>query len=94
MSPLSNSEIQEALQNLEGWEFKEDKITKDFSFQNFRKAMAFINEVAFEAEELQHHPELFNVYNNVSISLSTHDAGNKVTAKDTELATKIEALLR
>ncbi|MDX1619101.1 MAG: 4a-hydroxytetrahydrobiopterin dehydratase [Balneolaceae bacterium] len=90
--PLSDEQIVEALKDLEGWIHEEDKLKKDFSFENFRDAIAFINRIAFEAEEQVHHPELFNVYNSLSIALSTHDAGGKVTEKDLKLAKTIESL--
>lgn len=91
-TPLSEDKINEALSDLDGWSHENDKIKKEFSFDNFRDAIAFINRIAFEAEEQVHHPELFNVYNSVSIALSTHDAGGKVTEKDLKLAKTIESL--
>jgi len=90
--PLSNDEINTALSELGGWSHEEDKLKKEFSFDNFRDAMAFITRIAFEAEEQVHHPEIFNVYNTVNIALSTHDAGGKVTEKDLKLAKSIESL--
>ncbi|MEL7834138.1 4a-hydroxytetrahydrobiopterin dehydratase [Fodinibius sp. Rm-B-1B1-1] len=90
--PLSDSKISELLSDLPGWEHEDDKLSKEFGFDNFRDAIAFINRIAFEAEEQVHHPEIFNVYNTVNISLSTHDAGGKVTEKDVKLAKKIETL--
>lgn len=90
--PLNTEEIEQALTNLDGWSHEEDKLKKEFSFDNFRDAMAFITRIAFEAEEQVHHPELFNVYNTVNIALSTHDAGGKVTEKDVKLAKSIESL--
>lgn len=90
--PLSNEKISQELNELPGWEHENDKLSKEFNFDNFRDAMAFINRIAFEAEEQVHHPEIFNVYNTVNISLSTHDAGGKVTAKDVKLAKTIESL--
>lgn len=91
-TPLSDDQIAEALSDLEGWSHEDDKLKRDYSFDNFRDAIAFINRIAFEAEEQVHHPELFNVYNSVSIALSTHDAGGKVTEKDLKLAKTIESL--
>lgn len=91
-TPLSEDQITEALSDLDGWSHEDDKLKKEFSFDNFRDAIAFINRIAFEAEEQVHHPELFNVYNSVSIALSTHDAGGKVTEKDVKLAKTIESL--
>lgn len=90
--PLSNDIIAEKLQELPGWEYSDDKITKEFSFDNFKDAVSFIIRISFEAEEQVHHPEIFNVYNTVRISLTTHDAGDKVTEKDVSLAKTIESL--
>jgi len=90
--PLSSEKITTSLSELEGWSHEEDKLKKEFSFDNFRDAMAFITRIAFEAEEQVHHPEIFNVYNTVNIALSTHDAGGKVTEKDLKLAKSIESL--
>jgi 4a-hydroxytetrahydrobiopterin dehydratase len=90
--PLSNEDISKELEDLSDWSHENDKLIKEFNFDNFRDAMAFINRIAFEAEEQVHHPEIFNVYNTVRISLSTHDAGGKVTGKDIKLAKTIESL--
>ncbi len=90
--PLSDDQIAKELKNLPGWEHENDKLSKELNFDNFRDAMSFINRIAFEAEEQVHHPEIFNVYNTVNISLSTHDAGGKVTQKDIKLAKTIESL--
>lgn len=90
--PLSGDKIAEELQGLSGWEHDENKIKKEFSFDDFRDAMTFLNRIAFEAEDQVHHPEIFNVYNTVKIALSTHDAGGKVTEKDIKLAKTIESL--
>lgn len=90
MEALTKKEIEAALLNLEGWNFKNDKLEKEFEFDNFKEALSFIVRIGFEAENLVHHPEIFNVYNKVRIQLSTHDAGDKVTQKDVELATAIE----
>ena len=90
--PLSNDAVTNELQELPGWEHSDDKITREFSFDNFRDAIGFITRISFEAEEQVHHPEIFNVYNTVRISLTTHDAGDKVTGKDVSLAKTIESL--
>ncbi len=90
--PLSEAEIKKNLSGLKGWSHEDDKLKKEFSFDNFRDAMAFITRISFEAEEQVHHPEIFNVYNTVKIALSTHDAGGKVTEKDLKLAKSIESL--
>lgn len=91
--PLSEQDIRDALNSLEGWEFEGNKIKKEFSFNDFSEALGFIVRVGIEAEKQVHHPELFNVYNTVKIQLSTHDAGDKVTRKDIELAQAIESIL-
>ncbi len=79
------------LVKLPNWQFKNNGIEKQFVFKNFIAAMAFMVKVGIHAEKLNHHPELFNVYNKVNIRLSTHDAGG-LTAKDFELAIAIENL--
>ena len=81
------------LENLKDWHFKKNAIEKDFKFKNFTQALGFIVQVGLLAEKLNHHPELFNVYNKVNISLNTHDSGG-VTTKDFELATQIESLFQ
>ena len=91
-NPLNESEITEALKQLSGWKWQNDRLKKTFSFASFREAMSFILRVSYEAEERNHHPEIFNCYNRVEIGLNTHDAGGKVTAKDTELARAIEEI--
>ena len=90
--PLSGEQIEAALAGLPGWSLAGDKIVKSYQFKDFREAISFIMRLAFEAEALNHHPELFNVYNRVEVRLNTHDAGGKVTAKDIVLAGKIEEL--
>ena len=75
------------------WEQKDNKLYRKFMFKDFSEAFAFMTRVAIEAEKANHHPEWKNVYNTVEILLSTHDAGNVVTAKDEKLAQKIDALL-
>ncbi len=87
---LNQSQIDTALKDLPGWRFDEDKLSKAFEFGSFKEALSFIVRVGLEAENLDHHPELFNVYDKVKLSLSTHDAGGKVTQKDVDLARAIE----
>lgn len=87
---LTQDELDSALSTLNGWSFANDSLTKEFTFGTFREAISFIVRMSFEAEQCNHHPELTNVYNRVSIALSTHDAGNVVTEKDVELARAID----
>ena len=91
---LTNDQINEALAKLPGWTFAEDKLSREYRFANFTEAMGFINEMAFACEKASPHPELFNVYSRVEIGLTTHDAGNKVTEKDVELAAEIEKIAK
>lgn len=94
MIPLSEAKIQEELKNLNNWSFAGNKIQKDFNFRDFKTALTFLVRIGFEAEKQVHHPEIKNVYNAVSISLSTHDAGDKVTSKDIELAKAIDKIYK
>lgn len=75
------------------WQETDNQIIQDFTFKDFVTAFGFMTKVAIEAEKMNHHPEWSNVYNKVTIKLSTHDAGNIVTDKDRELAAKIDQLL-
>lgn len=66
------------------------QLTRAFEFNNFVEAWSFMTKVAIIAEKRNHHPDWSNVYNKVTIRLSTHDAGNTVTEKDRELASEID----
>lgn len=88
--PYTAETIQPALLPLAGWAFEGDCLIKTFVFQDFVQAFGFMTRVAIHAEVLNHHPEWFNVWNRVEVRLSTHDAGNKVTALDLELARRME----
>jgi 4a-hydroxytetrahydrobiopterin dehydratase len=91
-APLSRTRIEAALGGLPGWKSQRNALAKTFQFGSFREALSFMVRAGFEAEELNHHPEWSNVYNRVAIRLSTHDAGGKVTAKDVELARRLERI--
>lgn len=75
------------------WTEKDNKLTRSFTFENFIEAFAFMTSVALIAEKMDHHPLWTNVYNNVEISLSTHDAGDIITEKDRKLAAEIDKLV-
>lgn len=92
MQPLSDTVIAEMLRSLNGWEFDGSSLKKEYSFDDFIQAMAFIVQAGLKAEKLGHHPEIHNIYNKVSITLSTHDAGDKVTEKDIKLAQAIDEI--
>jgi len=76
------------------WQEQNNKLYQKFTFKNFSEAFAFMMRVALEAEKMDHHPLWTNVYNQVEVWLSTHDAGDVVTDKDHKLAKKIDAILK
>lgn len=80
----------EVVEDLSGWTGGDDFITKVFKFDDFAQAFGFMSEIAVVAEAMNHHPEWFNVYNRVDVTLTTHDAGG-VTDKDIALAKRMEA---
>jgi 4a-hydroxytetrahydrobiopterin dehydratase len=90
---LGKSEAENAVAQLEGWEFDRDgdAIRKVFKFADFTEAWGFMNRVALIAEKDDHHPEWFNVYNKVEITLTTHDARG-LSERDVKMAKAIEAL--
>ena len=90
--PLKPTEIQLALGDLQGWSVMGDALVKTFEFGSFREALSFMVRAGFEAEALNHHPDWTNVYNRLVVRLSTHDAGDKITSKDVELAKRFEAI--
>lgn len=84
--------VEDVLSKVEGWKAAEgdtDAITKTFKFEDFSTAFAFMSASATQAEKADHHPEWFNVYNTVEVTLTTHDAGG-VTQKDIDLADKMD----
>ena len=92
MKKLSDQEIEQNLESLDGWDFTEDGIQTSFEFENFKEAFTLMTRIAFEAEAMNHHPSWTNVYNTLEITLSTHDAGG-VTEKDFKLARAIEEIV-
>lgn len=86
----------------DGWNLEDNKLVRTFEFATFEEAVVFINRVAAIATELNHHPEIWNMYNRVTLRLSTHDlprlasgkagAGDSVTEKDLEFAEKVNSL--
>jgi len=75
------------------WTEKDNRLSREFVFKDFSEAFAFMTRVAILAEKQDHHPEWSNVYNRVTINLSTHDAGDIVTEKDHKLAELISDIL-
>jgi len=88
---LSEAEIHAALQELSGWTVAKGKLHREYKFADFIHAFGFMTSAALAAEAMGHHPEWFNVYNRLTVDLATHDAGG-ITAKDLELAGKLDAL--
>ena len=89
---LSKSEINKNLKSLNSnWKLVDNKIQREFIFKDFLSAFNFIKELADLAEILNHHPDIFNSYNKVIISLTTHDLGG-VSKKDFKLAVEIDNL--
>lgn len=75
------------------WIERDDALRRDLEFADFSEAFGFMARVALLAEQANHHPQWSNVYNRVSITLTSHDAGNTVTERDRDLAAKIDQLL-
>ncbi len=92
MKKLNTQEISARLEHLEGWTFSENALHTSFEFENFKEAFTLMTRIAFEAEAQEHHPDWTNVYNQLEITLSTHDAGG-VTEKDFKMAKAIEGIV-
>lgn len=88
---LSHEQISERLQNLSGWQLVHEKLHKEYQFESFVSCFGFMTKVALLAEALQHHPEWFNVYNRLTVDLSTHDVGG-ISARDFQLAQEMDRL--
>lgn len=86
-----SQDVESFLEKNTGWSRVEgrDAMKKTFEFKNFNAAFGFMTRVAMVAEQMNHHPEWFNVYNRVDVTLTTHDA-NGVTERDLKLAAKMD----
>ena len=91
MKALTPEEINKELFKVTDWYFKDNAIEKKFVFKDFNQAIGFIVRMGMLCEKRNHHPELFNVYNKITLRLSTHDA-NGITNKDFDLANAINEL--
>ena len=90
---LTEEQIKEMLSRLEDWRREGDWLVRDFKFENFKRALEFVNRVADEAEAMDHHPDiLIHGWNNVRLSVMTHSAGG-LTEKDFKLAERINPLV-
>lgn len=92
---LEGAPRSQALGQLDGWKETDgrDAISKTYKFGDFEEAFGWMARVADAAEEMDHHPEWFNVYNKVEVTLSTHDAGG-LTERDIKLAKKMDELVK
>jgi len=91
MVELSRSEITSAVRKLAGWTVANGKLHRDYEFVDFVHAFGFMATAALMIEKMGHHPEWLNIYNRLSVDLTTHDAGG-ITKKDIALARKLETL--
>jgi len=91
MPVLSDDEVAQRLEGLDGWERQGDAIVKDFKLADFKGSVDFVNALTPVAEEMNHHPDLAISWNTVTVSLSTHSEGG-LTENDFELAGKIDGL--
>ena len=91
-SRLDEAVIVRRLKETAGWSCEGDAIERTFVFADFNEAFAFMTRVALMAEQAKHHPEIWNVYNRVKLSMTTHDAGG-LTERDFALAARINCVL-
>jgi len=91
MTKLTDAEVTKRLSSIPGWTLANGKLHRDFKFENFVQAFSFMTSVALVAEKADHHPEWFNVYNQVKVDLATHDAGG-ITDNDFALAEAMSKL--
>jgi 4a-hydroxytetrahydrobiopterin dehydratase len=93
MSSLSNKQVDMQLEELTGWQRDGDSIIKSYHFSDFIEAISFMNQAAFYAEAIEHHPEWRNIYNVVDVRLTTHDTGG-ITSLDIRLAKRMEYIIQ
>ena len=86
---LDPSEVNAILEEMPGWSIESGKLHKAFQFNSFIEAFGFMTKAAIAAEAMNHHPEWFNVYNKVTVDLTTHDLGG-ISTFDFELAKRME----
>ena len=93
MKKLSDAEILERVEKIPGWSVKDAKLHREYKFADFPHAFGMMATAAPAIEKMNHHPEWSNVYNRVTVDLSTHDAGG-VTQKDFDLAGLLEGIAK
>jgi 4a-hydroxytetrahydrobiopterin dehydratase len=89
---LSEAEVQEALKGVEGWEVRDGRLRRQYTFRTFLRAVAFVNSVGYLAESAGHHPDITINYNRVTLRLITHSEG-ALTDRDFALAREIDSKL-
>lgn len=89
---VEEDELQAALVDLPGWEVKNGKLHKQYKFSSFAAALGWMVSVGVYAEKMDHHPEWFNVYSDVTVDLVTHDMNNAISSWDIALAKEMEQL--
>lgn len=90
--PLTQAQIQQYLERLNGWSFSEGKVTRVFTFKNYYQTVSFVNAVAWIAHQEDHHPDIEFGYKNCRVSYSTH-AINGISENDFICAAKVDRLL-
>ena len=88
---MSDSEVKGKMGGLKSWQLAKGKLHKEFKFESFDDAMKFVNSVAGIASSMNHHPDILNTYNRVTLDINTHDEGG-ITERDFEFATRVDAL--
>ena len=88
---LDRDTIQQELETLDGWSLQDEKLHKTYEFDDFVSAFGFLAKVALHAERANHHPEITNVYNRVTIDLTTHDVGG-ISDRDVQMARTVDGL--
>ena len=91
MKKLSATDVQSALSDLSDWTISNEKLHREYKFADFVHAFGFMTMAAIVVEQMAHHPEWFNVYDTVTVDLTTHDVGG-ISTKDVELAMKLDTL--
>ncbi|MDE1175054.1 MAG: 4a-hydroxytetrahydrobiopterin dehydratase [Edaphobacter sp.] len=91
MSVLTQQELSSFLQSGTKWHLQDGQLIREWTFLNFKQAVAFVNRIADEAESANHHPDIDIRYNKVRLALVSHDAGG-ITARDSRMASRIDGL--
>jgi 4a-hydroxytetrahydrobiopterin dehydratase len=94
LEPLSKEEIMSNLKKLTGWEYRDNKILKQFQFKNFQDSLDFINKLVPFCNKIDHHPDIHIYYSKVTFELTRYSIGGKVTERDFTVAEKIEELYK